>query len=180
MFKYVWEHYPEKKWFMKADDDTFMHLDNLLDLLSEYDHNEKVYIGRAGEWGGGTAYVKYCGGGAGYVLSQRTLRDWYEHIDKCERLPVGEDVTVGKCLRDKIGVTPIFKTGFYHKPPSFFLHTSQGKKDHPEGLSPRPISFHSVQPDEMQTLYYLIYTLHEPLPSSGRWEYPWPASTPTH
>lgn len=54
--------------------------------------NEHHYIGRAGEWHG----VKYCGGGAGYVLSRALLRDWAPIINSCQRLPVGEDVSVGK------------------------------------------------------------------------------------
>src|SRR4051812_4519713 len=49
------------QWFIKADDDTFMHLDNLLALLSRYDSAQHHYVGRAGEWRG----VAYCGGGAG-------------------------------------------------------------------------------------------------------------------
>jgi hypothetical protein len=53
MFQHVWEQYPDKKWFIKADDDTYLHLDNILDMLSEYDHQEPHYIGRAGEYGRG-------------------------------------------------------------------------------------------------------------------------------
>jgi hypothetical protein len=79
------------KWFVKADDDTFMQLDNLLALLARYDSDQRHYIGRAGEWRG----VRYCGGGAGYVLSRALLRDWAPHIASCKRLPVGEDVSVG-------------------------------------------------------------------------------------
>jgi hypothetical protein len=180
MFKYVWEQYPEKKWFIKADDDTYIHFDNLLDMLSEYNHEEEVYIGRAGEWGTGSSYVRYCGGGAGYVLSQKTLSKWYPFIDKCERLRVGEDASVGKCLRDKAHVTPTFKTGFYHKTPHFYFTNPIGQRDHPEGLTPRPLTFHSVQPEQMYEIDYLCHFINTPLPIEGKWSYPWPEGHPTH
>jgi hypothetical protein len=124
--------------------------------------------------------VKYCGGGAGYILSQKSLEMWYPFIDSCQRLRVGEDVSVGKCLRDKIGVTPTFKTGFYHKLPQFFLTTNLGRQDHPEGLTPRPLTFHSVPHDQMYEVDYLCYYINSPLPTAGKWADPWPPSSPTH
>lgn len=195
MFKYMWEHHSDKKWFIKADDDTYLHFENIVDMLSAHDHRDALYIGRAGEWGGGASYVKYCGGGAGYILSQKALEQWHSKINSCERLAVGEDVSVGKCLRyivihknvililfrsDKAGVTPIFKTGFYHKLPQYFLRTDVGRRDHPEGLTIRPLSFHSVQPDQMYEVDYLCHTINTNLPSSGKWVDPWPPSRPTH
>ena len=53
MFEHVWKTHPDKKWFIKADDDTYLHLDNILDMLSEYNHTDPHYIGRAGEYGRG-------------------------------------------------------------------------------------------------------------------------------
>ncbi len=76
---------------MKADDDTWIHFENLLAMLSEYNYLDPVYVGRAGEFGGagGTTHIRYCGGGAGYLVSQEAMRRWYPHIDKCERLRYG-------------------------------------------------------------------------------------------
>jgi hypothetical protein len=164
------------RWFIKADDDTFMQLDNLAALLARYDADaERHYVGRAGEWYG----VKYCGGGAGYVLSRALLRDWAPLIPNCERLPVGEDVSVGKCLRDQLRVTPRWHAGFYHRSPSFFLNEAVGQRDHPEGLSPRPISFHSLSPPEQRTLSYLLYdVVDEP---NAQWSQElWPTTRATH
>jgi hypothetical protein len=168
---------PERpRWFIKADDDTFMQLDNLAALLARYDADEPThYVGRAGEWHG----VNYCGGGAGYVLSRALLRAWAPLIPTCERLPVGEDVSVGKCLRDRLGVTPKWHAGFYHRSPAFFLNEVVGQRDHPEGLSPRPISFHSLSPEEQRTLSYLLYDVAEP--PRGHWELEtWPTTKATH
>ena len=180
MFSHMWKHHSDKKWFIKADDDTYLHFENIIDMLSEYDYNDKHYIGRAGEWGRGSNYVKYCGGGAGYIISQGALKEWSSHIPNCERLVPGEDVSVGKCLRDKIALSPTFKTGFYHKLPNFFITTAIGQRDHPEGLTMRPLSFHSVPHDTMYEVDYLCHFINQPLPLSGKWSDPWPAGYPTH
>lgn len=182
-FELMWRRYGDAgtaaerpRWFVKADDDTFMQLDNLAALLSRYDADEPShYVGRAGEWHG----VRYCGGGAGYVLSRALLRAWAPLIPSCERLPVGEDVSVGKCLRDRLGVAPKWHAGFYHRAPSFFLNEPVGQRDHPEGLSPRPISFHSLSPEEQRTLAYLLYDVAEP-PKDHWAAEPWPTTKATH
>jgi len=180
MFKYMWETYPDKKWFIKADDDTYLHLENLVSFLGSFDWREPIYVGRAGEWGSGPELVRYCGGGAGYILSRKALQMWYPYIDRCQRLSVGEDVSIGKCLRDKVSIEPIWRTGFYHRPPEFFLTNPQGKMDHPEGLSPRPISFHSVSPERMYELEYLCHYVLQPLTANGKWANPHPPSMATH
>eukprot|EP00727_Mastigamoeba_balamuthi_P002826 m51a1_g12540 hypothetical protein (320) ;mRNA; r:49-1066 len=179
MFEHVWERYGgNHSWFLKADDDTYVDVDALAAALSRYDHRRPLYVGRAGEWRG----VEYCGGGAGYVLSHRLLSLWAPRIGGCEQLPVGEDVSVGKCLR-QLGVRPTWLTGFYHQTPAFFLATAQGARDHPEGLTPRPLTFHSVEPSEMLALDYLLHDVRAPAAAwrGTRWESdPWPPSHPTH
>ena len=126
----------------------------------------------------GDSYVRYCGGGAGYILSQKALESWSPKIKSCQRLPVGEDVSVGKCLRDSVAITPTFKTGFYHKLPNFFFTNPIGQRDHPEGLSPRPLSFHSVPYETMYEVDYLVHTINQPL--NEQWKNPWPTGIPTH
>ena len=91
---------------------------------------------------------------------------------------VGEDVSVGRCLHETIGLEPQWSTGFYHRPPSFFINTRLGKKDHPEGLTQRPISFHSVYGEEMYPLDYLLYNVTAPL--TDKWMNPWPPGIATH
>ncbi|KAH3763126.1 glycoprotein-N-acetylgalactosamine 3-beta-galactosyltransferase 1 [Pelomyxa schiedti] len=184
MFSYVWNNHGDKKWFIKCDDDTYLVIDNILALLNErYDHNAPLYIGRAGEFHG----IDYCGGGAGYILSQALLREWAPHIPQCQRLRVGEDVSVGKCINDFHKIHPIWHTGFYHQTPEFFLTTDQGQKDHPEGITTKPLSFHTVTPGLMHELDYLLYYVIHPLTPTEednkgtKWaQDPWPPSHPTH
>lgn len=87
--------------------------------------------------------------------------------------------SIQQCLHETLQVSPTWHAGFYHRSPSFFLNTPLGQRDHPEGLSPRPISFHSLSPDEQRTLSYLVYTLNAEPTSEWR-DDPWPSSVATH
>ncbi|XP_071097838.1 glycoprotein-N-acetylgalactosamine 3-beta-galactosyltransferase 1-like [Haliotis cracherodii] len=70
--KHIYKHHLDKyDWFLKADDDTFVVMENLKFLLSHYDPTEGVYVGhlfkKYTKWG-------YMSGGAGYVISRPALR----------------------------------------------------------------------------------------------------------
>ncbi|XP_043825097.1 glycoprotein-N-acetylgalactosamine 3-beta-galactosyltransferase 1 isoform X2 [Dromiciops gliroides] len=102
-FHYVHEHHlDEADWFMKADDDTYVVLDNLRWLLSRHDPAAPVYFGRRFK-----PYVKqgYMSGGAGYVLSKEALRRFVRafQTNKCSHSSSVEDLALGKCM-EAIGV----------------------------------------------------------------------------
>lgn len=40
----MWENFPEKHWYMKADDDTYIIVPNLLTALHNYDHTKPYGI----------------------------------------------------------------------------------------------------------------------------------------
>lgn len=108
-FKYVFHHHMDSAdWFMKADDDTYVVVENLRKLLQEHDPNEPIYFGRRFK-----PYVKqgYMSGGAGYVLSKAAVRKFVkEAIEdgrRCRRDDGGaEDLEMGQCLQN-VGVRAV-------------------------------------------------------------------------
>ncbi|XP_052285134.1 glycoprotein-N-acetylgalactosamine 3-beta-galactosyltransferase 1-like [Dreissena polymorpha] len=174
-FKYIYDHHmDDADWFMKADDDTYVILENLRYFLSGKNTNEPIYFGQHF-----TTLVKqgWFSGGAGYVLSKESLRRFGtqgSNVSVCRQEHGPEDVDVGKCMEslgvkvgkstDKLGRNRFhcfapethLKGGYddwYYK-----LDTNGAKKGR-DSISNYAISFHYVSPEKMDALEFYIYHL---------------------
>lgn len=102
-FHYAYEHHiNEADWFLKADDDTYVIVDNLRWVLGNHTPDEPIYFGRRFK-----PYTKqgYMSGGAGYVLSKEALRRFVEGFKTkvCSHTTSVEDLAMGQCM-EKVGV----------------------------------------------------------------------------
>jgi len=102
-FTYVYKHHLEEAdWFLKADDDTYIVVENLRRMLAEFNSRQLIHFGHRFKALGG-----YFSGGAGYVLSQaavkRLVQDGLEGQELCSHPVDGEkgneDVNMGACMR---------------------------------------------------------------------------------
>ena len=176
---YVWQQYQEELDFLiKADDDTFMVLDNLRYLLSGLEAGREFVVGHLQHDRG----VSYLSGGSGYVISKPALRHLVEsgldpQGDHLCRLPhpVGQEVSVypnedlqlGKCafllsielIKSEVsGETSFFPFQFERHLVSdlrlgWWLERTEECQDC--GVSPYLVSLHYVPPHMMYVYYYL-------------------------
>jgi glycoprotein-N-acetylgalactosamine 3-beta-galactosyltransferase len=109
-FNYSYHNYlSEADWFMKADDDTYVVVENLRYFLSSQNSSQPIYFGCKFK-----RFVSqgFMSGGAGYVLSKEALRLFVEkglgaeHSPMCKDAKEGgpEDVNIARCL-EAIGVS---------------------------------------------------------------------------
>lgn len=102
-FKYCYDnYYNQADWFLKADDDTYVVVENLRYMLKDKNTSDPVYFGHHFQ-----TIVKqgYFSGGAGYVLSREALRRMVTQGlgHACRADGGAEDAEIGHCM-EALGV----------------------------------------------------------------------------
>ena len=155
-WEWLWRAYPDKKWFYKCDDDTYVMPHNFLHVLAEYDADHDHYMGRV-------LYGDFASGGAGYFMSRGLLPKAVPELLGClERGDVaeerGEDVVIGYCLRDRMHLR-------VNNIPDLMLYLPRQvdrwqfwDADY-KFYSSRPGSIHYVSTIDMFELDYFVYTM---------------------
>uniref|UniRef100_A0A1I7Z321 N-acetylgalactosaminide beta-1,3-galactosyltransferase n=1 Tax=Steinernema glaseri TaxID=37863 RepID=A0A1I7Z321_9BILA len=166
-------------WYLKADDDTYVVVENLKKLLSKLDPAIPYYLGFRMK-----PYLRhgYNSGGAGYVLSRAAMGVFSSKLFPNSSLcpfNVFEDVGIGQCFerveifpgdaRDSSGrqrfnlFTPseMIRGGLKEEEQRskwFFDDVKTGY----ESISPEVVSFHHVSPELMEALEVAIYRIRIP------------------
>ncbi|KAL8567972.1 hypothetical protein ACOMHN_029147 [Nucella lapillus] len=175
-FRYIYEHhFDDADWFMKADDDTYVIMENLRYMLSAYDTKDPIYFGQMFK-----SVVKqgYASGGAGYVLSKEALRRMItkglNNSTLCRPDGGAEDVELGKCLlnlgvRIQSSMDILGRTRFHCFDPQehlrgdfvdwYKVYDANGAKGGIGNMSDYAVTFHYIRPIQMYELEYFIYHL---------------------
>ncbi|XP_055031960.2 beta-1,3-N-acetylglucosaminyltransferase radical fringe [Misgurnus anguillicaudatus] len=121
----------QKKWFCHVDDDNYVIMPSLLELLSSYSHTQDVYLGRpsldhpieAAERvkSDGSVSVKFwfATGGAGFCISRGLalkMSPWASlgnFITTAEKIRLPDDCTIGYIIEALLEV-PLTHTGLFH------------------------------------------------------------------
>ena len=105
------------RWYVMADDDTVLMVDNLVEVLAKYDHTKSYYVGSNSESVKSNFDFSFdmAFGGAGYALSYPLAEALSTKLDGCiERYPYMfvSDFLLHSCLAD-LGVALTHDKGFH-------------------------------------------------------------------
>ncbi|KAA3475249.1 Beta-1,3-glucosyltransferase [Gossypium australe] len=109
--------FEDVRWFVMGDDDTYFVPENLVRVLSKYDHNQLYYIGSLSEshlqnihFSYGMAY-----GGGGFAISYPLAKALAKMQDRCiQRYPglYGSDDRIHACMAE-LGIPLTKEPGFH-------------------------------------------------------------------
>ncbi|KAH8400591.1 hypothetical protein KR222_007554 [Zaprionus bogoriensis] len=180
-FSYLYEHKRhEADWFMKADDDTYVFVENLRHMLYPYSPNMPIFFGFNYKlFNVEQKNASYMSGGSGYVLSREALRMFVHGLNdssKCRQQDdSAEDVEAGLCLYN-VGVPAgdsrdsRLRNRFFPLAPFslllshyngmdfwLFKYTYYNLRACRDCLSDYPVAFHYIAPDELYVFDYFSY-----------------------
>ncbi|XP_050394357.1 glycoprotein-N-acetylgalactosamine 3-beta-galactosyltransferase 1 [Patella vulgata] len=174
-FEYAYEHYgSDFDWFLKADDDTYVIVENLRHHLKQFNPDEPVYVGK--KFSTHHNHTHYMSGGAGYIFSRTAVKSMVsECFLKYSNYFRGgmEDIAVGQCAKMfhynmvNVSTDALDREKFHSLHPGNYLDA-----DVPEWLyrfsfskvrtgfdccSNETISFHYVSPKEIYLIDLFLY-----------------------
>ncbi|KAF6203030.1 hypothetical protein GE061_003443 [Apolygus lucorum] len=118
-FSYVYSHYGNFDWFLKADDDTYVVMENLKLFLNRYNAQDGLYFGcmfLRNRDGAGMAPLSYMSGGAGYILSKEALRLLVKDaLPRPHSITWAEDINMALCLKN-VNVTSVDTRDSFRRP----------------------------------------------------------------
>ncbi|XP_071711467.1 uncharacterized protein [Rutidosis leptorrhynchoides] len=108
---------PDVRWFVMGDDDTVFFVDNLVTVLSKYDHRQMYYVGGSSESVEQDVMHSYdmAFGGGGFALSYPLAAELVRIFDTCldrYRYFYGSDQRVWACVSE-LGVSLTIERGFH-------------------------------------------------------------------
>jgi len=151
MLAWMWDNFGSRaKWFLRADDDVFVKVEQLVEFLRPINDSEPQYIGQAGRGRGleeGRLDLdwnqNFCMGGPGVVLSWTTLSLMREKIPSClaNLVTSHEDVEVGRCVARSTGRACTWAYDMQ----TLFYHSAGGKDDKGSEVVPAKVSERVMQ-----------------------------------
>lgn len=156
-FEYIYDnHLNDADWFLKADDDSYVIMENLRTMLHSYPVDMPIFFGR--KFALPSTFEPeqgYMSGGASYVLSKQAVKRFVEDgitdPTMCyEGNDHSEDVELGKCMEK--------------------LKVEAGDSRDDEGhdrFYPLPMTYHLSDHDDKYTFWYYNYSYYYPIEVSS-------------
>lgn len=101
------------KWLLRADDDVYIRVKQLVEFLNTIDHHRLLYMGQPGigkpedlERLKLHPHEHFCMGGPGVLFSSSLLAKLAHYLDHCLQhvISYNEDVEVGRCISRRLGI----------------------------------------------------------------------------
>ena len=178
---WMYEHHLDDfDWFLKADDDTYVIMENLKFLLSHFkDSTVPGYIGCQFKHFSPQGYNS---GGAGYLFNRAGLKllveEGYRRPGHCRLAGGSEDIETGRCAA-KVGVKTLDQLDSQKRETFFPNNVYENAVPGPVGgivegymrsgsrikpglacCSPLLVSFHYMDETSMYTAEFLLYRVH--------------------